>query len=188
MITGENGIGKSTLFAALTNLINYQGNITYLDHNIAKLKAKSYALEVSFLFQDAENQFLSITVGEELALAKKYRRHFKYSDVQIQTMLDQLGLAGRETQVVYSLSEGQKKKLQIIVMLIMASPVLLLDEPLKGLDLASVKIVVELLQQAKHLFNQTQIIISHQLTGLAPLIDLHVLFKDHQLTYQEVLG
>lgn len=188
LITGENGIGKSTLFAALTNLINYQGNITYLDHNIAKLKAKSYALEVSLLFQDAENQFLSITVGEELALAKKYRRHFKYSDAQIQTMLDQLGLAGRETQVVYSLSEGQKKKLQIIVMLIMASPVLLLDEPLKGLDLASVKIVVELLQQAKHLFNQTQIIISHQLTGLAPLIDLHVLFKDHQLTYQEVLG
>lgn len=188
LITGDNGIGKSTLFSALTKLINYQGRIDYQDHNIAKLKAKSYALEVSLLFQDAENQFLTITVGEELALAQKQRRHFKYSDEQIQRMLTQLDLAGREEQIVYSLSEGQKKKLQIVVMLIMASPVLLLDEPLKGLDLASVKIVVDLLQQAKQLFNQTQIIISHQLTGLSSLIDLHVLFEDHQLTYREVLG
>ena len=188
LITGDNGIGKSTLFAALTKLTSYRGTVNYDGHNITKIKARHYALEVSLLFQDAEDQFLAITVAEELELARKHRQNQHYSDQQIEALLLALDLADKKHQVIYSLSEGQKKKLQIAVMLIMASPVLLLDEPLKGLDLESVKVVVRLLQEAKELFHQTQIIISHQLTGLAPLVDLHVLFADHQLAYREVLG
>ena len=46
-----------------------------------------------------------------------------------------------------------------------------MDEPLKGLDLHSINALVALLQTTQAATKQTLIIISHQLTGLMPLID-----------------
>lgn len=184
LITGANGIGKSTLFNALTKLLTYKGIITYNDKNIQKIKPLTYAKNVTLLFQDAENQFLNVTVKEELDLSFANRTNQAYTHDQVNQMLEQLGMQGRDDQVVYSLSEGQKKKLQIVEMLIMNPPVLLLDEPFKGLDYRSLKIVTDFLQQAKTDYGQTQIIISHQLSGLEDLIDYHAHFQDQNLTYQ----
>jgi energy-coupling factor transport system ATP-binding protein len=102
--------------------------------------------------------------------------------------LDQLELTQHLDQVVYSLSEGQKKKLQILLMLISGQPILLLDEPLKGLDLESVQIILQLILQVRKATEQTIILISHQLTGLAGFIDYHVVFENQQLRYQESLS
>ncbi|WP_283680127.1 ABC transporter ATP-binding protein [Lentilactobacillus sp. Marseille-Q4993] len=187
LVTGENGIGKSTLFDAMTRLTKYQGTISYAKKNIAKIKPLKYAQNVSLLFQDAESQFLNITVKEELDLSLKNRFTTNYSEDNINQMLGELHLDNRMDQVVYSLSEGQKKKLQILEMLIMNPPVLLLDEPLKGLDYDSLRTIVGYLKDAKIRFNQTQIIISHQFSGIIDLIDYHVDFAAHNLTYQEVL-
>lgn len=187
LITGANGIGKSTLFNALTKLLPYEGTIEYSGKNIQKIRPLPYAKNVTLLFQDAENQFLNITVKEELDLSLKNRTNQAYTNDDVASMLKQLNIEGREDQVVYSLSEGQKKKLQIIEMLIMNPPVLLLDEPFKGLDYHSLEVVVNFLNRAKSQFHQTQIIISHQLSGLDPLIDYHAHFADQNLTYQEVI-
>lgn len=186
LITGPNGSGKSTLFEALVRLNPYTGQINYHGDNIQKLKAKRYARQIALLFQDAETQFLNITVAEELAQSKKYAYGDYFTADRIQQALTQLNLAGRDEQVIYTLSEGQKKKLQILLMLIMQSPVLLMDEPLKGLDLKSVDALVTLLKTTQAATQQTLIIISHQLTGLTSLIDYHLRFDQHQLQYQEV--
>nr|WP_243674174.1 ATP-binding cassette domain-containing protein [Lentilactobacillus kisonensis] len=159
----------------------------YDGKNIQKIRPLPYAKNVTLLFQDAENQFLNITVKEELDLSLQNRTNQAYSTDDVQAMLQKLNMAGRDEQVVYSLSEGQKKKLQIIEMLIMNPPVLLLDEPFKGLDYRSLEVVVGFLRRAKESFNQTQIIISHQLSGLDTLIDYHANFADQNLTYQEVI-
>jgi len=187
LITGPNGSGKSTFFEALVRLQAYSGQLTYLGNDIQKLKRKAYARQVALLFQDAETQFLNITVAEELAQCQKYAYGDYFTPAHIDAALQQLHLAGHQDQVIYTLSEGQKKKLQILLMLIMQSPVLLLDEPLKGLDLASINALVQLLQTTLVATQQTLIIISHQLTGLTPLIDCHLRFDQHQLHYQEVL-
>lgn len=187
LITGPNGSGKSTLFESLVRLTTYDGKITYLGDNIQTLHRKRYARQVALLFQDAETQFLDITVAEELAQSQKYAYGDYFTTARVNDALQQLDLAGRADQVVYTLSEGQKKKLQILVMLIMQSPVLLMDEPLKGLDLNSIHALVALLQQTIAVTQQSLIIISHQLTGLTPLIDYHLRFDQQQLTYQRGL-
>lgn len=187
LITGENGIGKSTLFSALTKLLPYEGAVFFQGKNIKKIRALPYAKSVSLLFQDAENQFLAITVQEELELSKQHRITADYSDEQIDQMARELGLADRMDQVVYSLSEGQKKKLQILEMLIMNPPVLLLDEPFKGLDYESLRTIVKFLIAAKNEHGQTQILISHQFAGITDLVDYHANFSNQTLEYQEVL-
>ncbi|MBS0956103.1 ABC transporter ATP-binding protein [Lactiplantibacillus plantarum] len=183
LITGPNGSGKSTLFEALVRLHPYTGEIRYEGTPIDKLKRKRYARHVALLFQDAETQFLNITVAEELARSKRYAYGDYFTADRIQTALVQLNLSGRDEQVIYTLSEGQKKKLQILLMLIMQSPVLLMDEPLKGLDLHSINALVALLQTTQAATKQTLIIISHQLTGLMPLIDYQLHFENHHLDW-----
>ncbi|MFC6182453.1 ATP-binding cassette domain-containing protein [Lactiplantibacillus daowaiensis] len=186
LITGPNGSGKSTFFEALVRLHAYQGRISYAGQDIQRLKRRAYARQVALLFQDAETQFLNITVQEELAQSQKHAAGTYFTTARIQQALAQLNLAGRDEQVIYTLSEGQKKKLQILLMLIMQPPVLLMDEPLKGLDLASINALVQLLQTTLAATQQTLVIISHQLTGLTPLIDYHLHFDQQQLRYQGV--
>jgi len=187
LITGPNGSGKSTLFESLVRLTDYDGQISYLTDDIKTLRRKRYARQVALLFQDAETQFLNITVAEELAQSQKYAYGDHFTPARITAAMQQLNLAGHEDQVIYTLSEGQKKKLQILLMLIMQSPVLLMDEPLKGLDLASVQALVTLLQSTIAVTHQSLIIISHQLTGLAPLIDYHLRFEQQHIQYRGVL-
>lgn len=187
LITGANGIGKSTMFNALTKLLPYEGTIVFDGKDIKKIRPLPYAKNVTLLFQDAENQFLNITVKEELDLSLANRSNTDYTPADVEAMLAQLDMAGRDNRIVYSLSEGQKKKLQIIEMLIMNPPVLLMDEPFKGLDYQSLEVVVGFLNRAKNDFHQTQIIISHQLSGLDTLIDYHAAFENQNLTYQEVI-
>lgn len=187
LITGANGIGKSTLFNALTKLLPYEGTIAFDGKDIKKIRPLPYAKHVTLLFQDAENQFLNITVKEELDLSLANRTNTDYSQADVDDMLNKLDMAGKDDRIVYSLSEGQKKKLQIIEMLIMNPPVLLMDEPFKGLDYHSLEVVVGFLNRAKHDFHQTQIVISHQLSGLDTLIDYHATFKNQNLAYQEVI-
>ncbi|AEB74209.1 ABC transporter ATP-binding protein [Lentilactobacillus buchneri] len=187
LITGANGIGKSTLFNALTKLLPYKGTIVFDGKDIQKIRPLPYAKKVTLLFQDAENQFLNITVKEELDLSLANRTNTDYTQADVDDMLSKLDMAGKDDRIVYSLSEGQKKKLQIIEMLIMNPPVLLMDEPFKGLDYHSLEVVVGFLNRAKNDFHQTQIIISHQLSGLDTLIDYHAAFEDQNLTYQEVI-
>lgn len=187
LITGANGIGKSTLFNALTKLLPYTGTILYTDKNIKKIKPLNYAKNVTLLFQDAENQFLNVTVKEELDLSFANRFNQAYTHEQVDQMLAKLDMQGRDDQVVYSLSEGQKKKLQIVEMLIMNPPVLLLDEPFKGLDYKSLRLITSFLETAKTKYGQAQIVISHQLSGLEDLIDYHAHFENQNLTYQGVI-
>ncbi|BDZ29731.1 ABC transporter ATP-binding protein [Lactiplantibacillus sp. WILCCON 0030] len=187
LITGPNGSGKSTLFESLVRLTSYTGQITYLGDDIQRLRRKRYARQVALLFQDAETQFLTITVAEELAQSQKYAYGNYFTSARITAAMQQLNLVGHEDQVIYTLSEGQKKKLQILLMLIMQSPVLLMDEPLKGLDLKSVQALVALLQNTIAVTQQSLVIISHQLTGLTPLIDYHLRFDHHQLQYRGAL-
>ncbi|WP_137597559.1 ABC transporter ATP-binding protein [Paucilactobacillus kaifaensis] len=187
LITGENGIGKSTLFNAIIKLTPYQGKILVSGHDVKSMKQKKLTRQVGLVFQEAENQFMAITVAEEIELSKKHRLTTYFTDQLIKDSLSRLNLSDRLDQVVYSLSEGQKKKLQILLMLISGQQILLLDEPLRGLDIDSLAAVLVLIKKASLAQQQTVIMISHQLTDLAKWIDYHVLFAQQQLSYQEVL-
>ncbi|MFD1548808.1 ABC transporter ATP-binding protein [Levilactobacillus fuyuanensis] len=186
LITGPNGSGKSTLFKALVRLGHYQGHIAYRDTDIKKLRKRHYARQVGLMFQSATAQFLNVTVAEELALSQKYGNSTYFTPERVQSLLRELNLDGRDDQVLYSLSSGQQKKLQLLCMLMMTPEVLLLDEPLKGLDYASIQTVMAILTTVQRELDLTLILISHQLSGLDDLVDLHLQLADKQLTYQGV--
>lgn len=69
-------------------------------------------------------------------------------------------------------------------MLIIGTPVLLFDEPLAGLDLASVQTIFALLTTTAAAQKQTILMISHQLSGVTQYFDHHLIFDNQTLTYE----
>ena len=183
LLTGPNGVGKSTLLKAIARLLKYEGMINYAGENIQKISPGKYYKHLGLIFQHANDQFLNVTVGEELALGFKTCQNPYFSQQQVNEALAALGLNGREDQVVYSLSGGQKKKLQILLMLMRGQETLLLDEPFTGLDPASLKTVLQLIKASQKEKPQTLLIVSHQLSGLDGFIDYHLTMNHQRLNY-----
>lgn len=182
LITGPNGSGKSSLFKAMTKLLDYQGSLTWEGKEVAKLKERTYFQHVAQIFQNASDQFMAITVKEELALSQKHASPYFTPEVLDQALAD-LDLADHMDQVVYSLSGGQKKKLQILLMLLSGQEVLLIDEPLSGLDQKSIEQVVQLLQKCQEKSGQTILLISHQFYGIRTWCDYHLRLAGRELAF-----
>lgn len=183
LLTGPNGIGKSTLLKAIARLLKYEGKIDYEGENIQKISLGKYYKHLGLIFRHANDQFLNVTVGEELALGFKTCQNPYFNQQQVNEALAALGLNGREDQVVYSLSGGQKKKLQILLMLMRGQETLLLDEPFTGLDPTSLKTVLQLIKASQKEKPQTLLIVSHQLSGLDDFIDYHLAMNHQRLNY-----
>ena len=91
-----------------------------------------------------------ITVQEELELSQFKCANSLFDEQMLQHYLSILKLNDHLQQTVYSLSGGQKKRLQLLLM-IMANPqVLLLDEPFTGLDCESITIFINLLKAVSY--------------------------------------
>ena len=183
LLTGPIGIGRSTVLKAIARLLKYEGKIDYDGDSIQKISPGKYYKHLGLIFQHANDQFLNVTVGEELALGFKTCQNPYFNQQQVNEALAALGLNGREDQVVYSLSGGQKKKLQILLMLMRGQETLLLDEPFTGLDPASLKTVLQLIKASQKEEPQTLLIVSHQLSGLDDFIDYHLTMNHQRLNY-----
>lgn len=188
LLTGESGSGKTSLFKTITKRLPYQGSLKFNHKEIAKLKSLGLNQQIGVIFQQASDQFINITVQEELDLSRQHGHHSYFTAENLQATLTDLGLDQLMERVVYSLSGGQQKKLQVLVMLMMGQPVLMLDEPLTGLDRHSAQQIINLISKCQAVYPQTMLIISHQLALIDKLVDHHLHLANHRLTYQGVVA
>ena len=183
LITGPSGSGKSTFLKTVMKLVPYQGSLSLFGKNVQHYSRKQIGATSCLVFQNATDQFLNVTVEEEVALSLQHGQHPYFTAEHLEQTLTKLQLNHLKHQSVYRLSGGQKKKLQLLVMLMMGHPLLLLDEPFSGLDQRSIAAVVQLIQQSRQVLPQTIVLVSHQLTGLGSLVDYHLQLADHQFKY-----
>jgi energy-coupling factor transporter ATP-binding protein EcfA2 len=140
VVSGENGSGKTTLLWIMSGLLfPRKGKVLFCGNPISEklLEEKGFALgfrrRVGLLFQEPDVQMFSPTVGEDLAFGP---RNLGLGDTgaRVERAAALMGLEGLLDRPPHSLSWGQKRRAAMASILAGDHDVLLLDEPLAGLD------------------------------------------------------
>ena len=115
---------------------------------------------IGLLFQDADDQLFCPTVLEDVAFGPLNMGKSRKEAIEIsRRTLDFLGLADFEDRITFKLSGGEKKLVSLATVLSMEPEVLLLDEPLTGLDTKTRATITRTLTE----MNIAYIIISHNI-------------------------
>ena len=170
-IIGDNGSGKSTLMKCLTNLVDYSGDICFDDKSIKKypeiLKGVGLIIETPMFYND----FTAIQNLE----------YFLPENRDSNMILKRLGLDNVSTNKVKTYSLGMKQKLAIALACLKGTKLIILDEPFNGLDVNSVKVVVDLLLEEKQK-GKTIIVSSHMPKTINKLCDVVYKIENKTLT------
>ena len=127
-ILGDNGVGKSTLFRSILQFQKYKGRITWKGSVLKKKKSLYH--DLTGVVQEAEKQFIRVSLREELQLDEPDSER----NQRILQALRYFNLEQALDKSPYQLSGGQQKILQLLTILTSKASVILLDEPFAGLD------------------------------------------------------
>ncbi len=147
-IIGSNGSGKTTLLYIIMGLIApHNGEIVIF--NKLRRKEKDFdevRKRIGFLFQNSDDQLFCPSVEEEIAFGP-LNFGFEKEEVKriVKRTLNLVGLNGFEKRVPYFLSGGEKRRLALATVFATDPEILILDEPILGLDETTVKKIKEIL-------------------------------------------
>ncbi|MGL4453162.1 MAG: ABC transporter ATP-binding protein [Sarcina sp.] len=165
-IIGESGSGKSTLLHLLGGLDRASsGEIIIENEDILKLKDDNLAIfrrrSIGFVFQFF-NLIPILNVEENIKVPVLLDNN-KVDEDYYEELLKVLGLDKRRKHIPSELSGGQQQRVSIARSLINKPGIILADEPTGNLDSKTSKEIIELLKLTSKKYNQTLIVITHDL-------------------------
>ena len=176
-LLAPNGSGKTTLFHVIMGLLPLSnGTIRILGRNMESEKDFVWARrKVGLLFQDADDQLFSPTVIDDVAFGPLNMGKTREEALSVsRRVLSFLGLSAFENRITFKLSGGEKKLVSLATILSMEPEVLLLDEPLNGLDQATRTRLTGVLES----IDASYIIISHDIDFLLDATDTIYCLRD----------
>ncbi len=135
-LLGPNGAGKTTTFYMTVGLISPDsGEVFFGDRNITELPMYERArLGISYLPQEP-SVFRKLTVEENVSAILDYLGlDSAEHDKRLKTLLDELGITRLSKVKAYSLSGGERRRVEIARAMVNSPSFLLLDEPFSGID------------------------------------------------------
>lgn len=162
-ILGANGSGKTTLLYHLNGIfLSQQGSIKVLNLEMNKKNRRVIREKVGIVFDQVDYQLFASTVFNDIAFGPRnlgLNENIVSQKVnEVMSLLDIKELADKSPA---NLSWGQKKKVAIAGVLAMEPDILVMDEPLSGLDPASKQDFLKILQDQSRA-RRTIIISTHE--------------------------
>jgi zinc transport system ATP-binding protein len=165
-IIGPNGAGKTTLFRSMLGLLeDYQGRITFFGEDIRK--NRNILQKIGYIPQkNSTDQGFPATVEEIVSLGITGRRPSKN---KINHAIEIVGLFDQKTKRIGELSGGQQQRVLIAKALANEPELLILDEPVTGIDLKTQNKFYVLLKKLNEENKITIIWASHDLDAVKKL-------------------
>lgn len=135
-LLGPNGAGKTTTFNMVVGIVKPdEGSVKFGDRNIASLPMHKRArLGIGYLTQEP-SVFRKLTVEENiLAILETCQLSREERGVRLKYLLEELDLTPIKKSKAFTLSGGEKRRLEITRALVTSPKLLLLDEPFSGID------------------------------------------------------
>ena len=181
-LAGHTGSGKSTLVQHLNGLIRPQeGSVRALGLNLSSKKdAAAVKAKVGVVFQYPERQLFAETVAQDVAFGP-HNLGLPQDEVvrRVESSLARVGLdlAAVGDKSPFELSGGQQRRVAFAGVLAMEPEVLVLDEPMAGLDPAARRDFLELIDRL-HREGLTVVMVSHSMDDLANCCDRIVVMNE----------
>lgn len=181
-LAGHTGSGKSTLVQHLNGLIRLQeGSVRALGLNLSNKKdAAAVKAKVGVVFQYPERQLFAETVAQDVAFGP-HNLGLPQDEVdrRVESSLARVGLdlAAVGDKSPFELSGGQQRRVAFAGVLAMEPEVLVLDEPMAGLDPAARRDFLELIDRL-HREGLTVVMVSHSMDDLANCCDRIVVMNE----------
>lgn len=157
ILLGPNGAGKSTIIKSIAGLLRYEGGV-----GIARMNARSMEAKRIFAYvPELPAMFDALTVREHI----EYIRRAYRSDIteeEVETLLRRFEMEDKQNKLGNELSKGMMQKVSICCALAIKPKVILLDEPMVGLDPAAIK-------------ELKQVVLELREAGVTILISTHML-------------
>ncbi len=188
-IVGATGSGKSTLIQHLNGLIKVQdkktSSVVVKGMSATDKKTlKNLRFKVGMVFQYPEYQLFADTVEKDVAFGPKNMKLSKEEiDARVRKAMDVVGLDYDQfaSRSPFDLSGGEKRRAAIAGVIAMQPEILVLDEPVAGLDPAGREEILALVKKLQKEVSPTIILVSHNMDDIAVMADRIVALKDGKI-------
>ncbi len=178
-LLGRNGAGKTTLLKLMTNRIFPTAGEVLLDgENVIE---NDNALSKIYFMTEANNYPEGMTINKAFKWTKEFYPEFDSSYAAI--LAEKFGLSTRKK--IKDLSTGYKSIFKIIVSLAGNAPLVLLDEPVLGLDANHRELFYRELLQSYNAKPRTMVISTHLIEEAADIIEDVIVIKNGRVILQD---
>jgi ABC-2 type transport system ATP-binding protein/bacitracin transport system ATP-binding protein len=181
-LLGKNGAGKTTTMCMLLNLTYpSEGEIFLFGKNPKKHSNEIYPKIGSII--ETPGFYENLTAYENLEIIAKLRGD--YNPFNISSVLEMVNLSQAKSKKFKDFSLGMKQRLGIAAAIMHSPELLILDEPINGLDPFGIKEIRTLLKRLSRDFGITILISSHILSEIENLADI-IGFMDNGVLIDEI--
>ncbi|OGL14378.1 MAG: ABC transporter ATP-binding protein [Candidatus Rokubacteria bacterium RIFCSPLOWO2_12_FULL_71_22] len=192
-IIGPNGAGKTTLFNLLSGQYRpTEGRVWFKGEDITRLGAAARAHRGLGRSFQLTNVFPTLTVLENVRIAVQARRlpgvrawrdarRFVDLEDRAYAILESVRLESKWDALASALAHGEKRKLEVGILLALEPEVLLLDEPTAGMSLEEVPAIIALIEGIKAARDRTILLVEHKIDMVLALSDSIAVLTDGRL-------
>jgi lipopolysaccharide export system ATP-binding protein len=184
-LLGPNGAGKTTTFNIVVGIVRPDaGEVIFDGKKITRLPMHKRArLGIGYLTQEP-SVFRKLTVEQNiLAILETCEIGAKERQLRLKSLLDELDLARIAKSKAYTLSGGEKRRLEITRALVTSPKLLLLDEPFSGIDPIAVYEVQKIIRLLRER-GLGILITDHNARETLKLVDRAYLIHHGQVVYE----
>ncbi len=186
-VVGENGSGKSTLIKTLAGLLPPLSGEIILNESVKKYGI-GYLPQQNAIQRTFPASVMEVTLSgfqNRLGWNPFYRKCFKMKAME---NLELLGMADFAKRCYGELSGGQQQRVLLARALCSAKDLLVMDEPVTGLDPASAKEMYSLVSRLNRELHMTVIMISHDIESVRTYATHILRLENHTAIYQKNSG
>lgn len=157
ILLGPNGAGKSTIIKSIAGLLRFEGGVGIQRMDSRSMEAKrifAYVPEIPAMFE-------ALTVREHIEYIRR-AYNSTVTDAEVDQLLTRFEMEDKQNRLGNELSKGMMQKVSLCCALAIKPKVILLDEPMVGLDPAAIK-------------ELKQVVLELRAAGVTVLISTHML-------------
>jgi branched-chain amino acid transport system ATP-binding protein len=192
-IVGPNGAGKTTYFNLMSGQLAASAGTVHLDgEDITRLSASQRARRgIGRAFQ-ITNLFANLTVGENVRLAvqaksasaanlwSRWIKHVEWIN-RAEHFLEEVALADKRHLITAALPHGDKRKLEVALMMALEPHVFMFDEPTAGMSIDEVPVILDLIKKLKAAGDRTILLVEHKMDVVRSLADRIIVLHNGKL-------